>query len=81
MAQCARGHDNLHYHNHDLVAISMGTVGGFKNKFKTKRLRFMLEPKCHIVTCVSKLLNIYLPKLNDMCTPKPAKLDKHIHRN
>ena len=50
----------------------------------------MLEPKCHdrnyaFPTLVSvnahsnKLKNIHISKVNDMFTPKPAKLDKHIH--
>ena len=43
----ARGYDNLHYHNHDLVAISMGT-GGWVFKISSERtLKLMLEPKCH----------------------------------
>ena len=29
----ARSYDNLHYHNYDLVAISMGTGGWVSQKF------------------------------------------------
>ena len=43
----ARGYDNLHYHSHDLVAISMGTGGWvFKIKSRLNPAR-VLEPKCH----------------------------------
>ena len=62
----ARGSDNLHYHYHDLVAISMGTGGWvFKIKSRLSSPAEVLEPKCHscdieamlagygIVMCVS----------------------------
>ena len=50
----------------------------------------MLEPECHdrnyaFPTLVSvnaysnKLKNIHISKVSDMFTPKPAKLDNHIH--
>ena len=62
IAQCARGHDNLHYHNHDLVASSMGT-GGWVSKISSEQNAqdWCLSPNAMIVTCVSKLLNVYLP--------------------
>ena len=46
----ARGNDNLHYHYHDLVAISMGKGGWI---FRTEpmvnhSLARVLEPKCHV---------------------------------
>ena len=34
-------------------------------------------PKCN--TTLNILKNIYISQVNDMFTPKPAKLDKHIH--
>ena len=43
----ARGSDNLHYHCHDLVAISMGT-GGWVFKIKSRLPDKVLEPKCHV---------------------------------
>ena len=44
----ARGSDNLHYHYHDLVAISMGTGGWvFKIKSRLGSPAKVLEPKCH----------------------------------
>ena len=50
----------------------------------------MLEPKCHdrnyafptlvnVNAYSNKLKNIHIAKVNNMFTPKPAKLDKHIH--
>ena len=45
----ARGSDNLHYHYHDLVAISMGTGGWvFKIKSRLSSPDTVLEPKCHV---------------------------------
>ena len=50
----ARGYDNLHYHNHDLVAISMGTGGWvFKIKSRLHTRTRVLEPKCHDDICGS----------------------------
>ena len=44
----ARGSDNLHYQNHDLVAISMGTGGWvFKMNPIVIAQTWVLEPKCH----------------------------------
>ena len=58
---------------YDLVVISMGK-GGWVFKIIDTRLSItMLEPKCN------KQLNINISQVNDLFTPKPAKLYKHIH--
>ncbi len=61
----------------------------FKNEIQ-KCSSTMLEPKCNdrayafptlvfICNTLNKLTNIHISKVNDMFTPKPAKLDKHIY--
>ena len=77
----ARGADTLPHlitrsqvtSGYDLVVISMGKGGWVFNKINKRLSMTMLEPKCN------KQLNINISPVNDVFTPEPAKLDKHIH--
>ena len=68
----ARGYDNLHYHNHDLVAISMGT-GGWVFKISSEQT---LKPEClsqnvMIMTSVA-LHGIYATHQNKLLNISPS---------